>query len=178
MSTKLVRTPDPANGDVVPCCFFLVSKFASFSWIRRVNSFCRSAVTNVYSPVISRSLCPGDLRRFDRASADLLPPCDVGSSEGEGASPVECIADAGIPKWFARPRSVGAQTNPASHGRGRVRARAARWPIPIRWLLKLRDAHISKDQLARGTVRTSDCSLSDDPGKIRSILSARWRFAA
>ena len=125
---------------------------------------------------VPRSCQSSPANRY-RPSADLLPPCDVGSSEGEGASPVECIANAGIPKWFARPRSVGAQTNPASHGRGRLRARAARWPIPIRWLLKLLDAHISKDQLPRGTVRTSDCSLSDDPGKIRSILSARRRFA-
>ena len=29
---------------------------ASFCWMRSVNSFCRSGVTNVYSPVISRSL--------------------------------------------------------------------------------------------------------------------------
>ena len=41
----------------------------SFCWRRRVSSFCRSAVTNVYSPVISRSLWPAI---FEASMA--LPP--------------------------------------------------------------------------------------------------------
>ena len=43
----------------------------NFCWIRRVSSFCRSAVTNVYSPVISRSLWPA----IFEASMALPPTC-------------------------------------------------------------------------------------------------------
>ena len=52
-----------------PSTFLAAS--ASFPWIRRVSSFCRSAVTKVYSPVISRSLWPAI---FD-ASMALPPTC-------------------------------------------------------------------------------------------------------
>jgi len=46
----------------------------SFCWMRRVSSFCRSAVTKVYSPVISRSWQARHLVTMDIKGAKLPHP--------------------------------------------------------------------------------------------------------
>jgi hypothetical protein len=54
--------PDIETGDSTIRTFpFLPAASRSFCWMRRVSSFCRSAVTKVYSPVISTSLWPAIL---------------------------------------------------------------------------------------------------------------------
>jgi hypothetical protein len=56
--------------------FFAASE--SFVWMRRVNSFCRSGVTKGVFACHFQIAVAGDLRRLDGASADPLPPGDVG----------------------------------------------------------------------------------------------------
>ena len=51
--------PDVETGGFKTLCFpFFPTASRSLRWMRRVSSFCRSGLTQVYSPVISRSLWP------------------------------------------------------------------------------------------------------------------------
>jgi hypothetical protein len=66
---KTSGTADVETRDKIFCFPFFPAASRSLRWMRRVSSFCRSGLTQVYSPVISRSLWPAI---FDASIA--LPP--------------------------------------------------------------------------------------------------------
>jgi hypothetical protein len=119
-------TPDVGTRELTTFCLpFFRPASRSCCWMRRVSSFCRSGLTQVYSPVISRSLWPAI---FD-ASIALPPICwrhvmlarrnecrpSPGKSREEVAGPV-----ARVEKGFDLAAQVGIATTCLVEQRGAV----------------------------------------------------------